>query len=381
MDIQGVGAGPLDAGLSNITRGVPLTKGPEALAGSLSQIGADTVAGLLSELSAAQITALLNIVEPEPLPHRIAQLDALVHFALSAANAGDVRGAMAKLPLLASLDPRRVEALASESELAPMLARLTTAARLDAETWLQDATRIVQAPGAAGSPVGDVTALLLIAGRMIEAGGLANWVHSAEVLRMVIESRAPSPPIANQLEQLLRAAVAAMKDGDVNGALAKLEAFASLDPRRAEGLAFEPALAPITKDGEALLARLAAGALRDAETRLQEASQYLQAPRAGEHPIGDLKPSPHLLLAAILLEVGGYANCVRSGEVSRMAIDQYRWAPAAIATPLPGIEALARQSHARPLSIRSKRRIQGTSTKLRKAPIATHGISTRSSTA
>lgn len=153
---------------------------------------------------------------------------------------------------------------------------------------------------------------------------------------MVIENGSPSPPVATQLDQLLRAAVAAVQDGNAREALAKLATFAALDPRRAESLAFEPALAPIGKDVEGLLTRLAAGALRDAETRLQEAKQYVQAPGAGEYPIGNVKPWSHLLLAATLIDAGGYANWVRSAEVSQTILQQYRWAPVEIATHLPG---------------------------------------------
>lgn len=197
MDVQGVGAGPPDQGLSNITRAVPLTMGPAgALAQGLAQIDADTVAGLLSQLSASQITALLKIIEPELPPNRIAQLDSLVVDVVSAATAGDVQGAMTKLLALASLDPRRAESVASDSALAPMrndvdtlIARLTTTARMNAEARFQDATRAAQDWGTADHPVRDVdaTTLLLVAGRLIEAGGFANWVHSAEVSQMALD--------------------------------------------------------------------------------------------------------------------------------------------------------------------------------------------------
>jgi hypothetical protein len=124
--------------------------------------------------------------------------------------------------------------------------------------------------------------------------------------------------------------------GDLNGALEKLSALASLDPRRAEALAYDSALAPMRKDVDALLARLATAARENAETRLQDATPTVQASDAADLPVRDVNAATLLLVAARLIEVGGFANWVHSAEVSQMALDQYRWAPTDIASHQPG---------------------------------------------
>jgi hypothetical protein len=197
-----VGTGGVDATLARITQGVPAARSLGANAGSLTQIGADTVAGLLRELSASQITALLEIIEPVLSSERTVQLDRLLRAAVLAASDGDARGALEKLAVLLSLDPRRAEGLASEPGIAPLrkevealLARLTGEARLGAETLLREATERLQAPGAADRQIQNVKAstLLLCASQLIDAGSYANFIHSARVSEMILDRQRWAP--------------------------------------------------------------------------------------------------------------------------------------------------------------------------------------------
>lgn len=165
--------------------------------------------------------------------------------------------------------------------------------------------------------------------------GLLRELSASQVtsLLKIIEPALPPERIV-QLDQLVRAAVSAIGDGDTGGALAKLATLVSLDPRRGEGLASDPALAPIRKEVEALLARLTGTARLGAETRLLEATQWMQAPDVVDRPVENVRTSTLLLLASRLIDAGGYANCIHSAKVSQMVLDQRRWAPAEVATPL-----------------------------------------------
>lgn len=165
--------------------------------------------------------------------------------------------------------------------------------------------------------------------------GLLRELSASQITSLLeIIEPALSPERTTQLDQLVRAAVSATRDGDTSGALAKLAALVLLDPRRAEGLASAPALAPIRKEVEALLARLTAAARLGAETRLRGATEWLQAPNVVDRQIENVKASTLLLLASQLIDAGRYANCIHSAEVSQMVLDRQRWAPAEVATPL-----------------------------------------------
>lgn len=298
MEIGGVGATPLDEGLSGIARGLPITKVPGALAGSPATFGADSVAGLLSELSQAQLTSLLSIIEPGQVP------PALLNDVTSAASRGDVNTALSTLAVLASVDPKQAESFAVHKDIDEVFLRWTEAARLDAQVRLQDAS---------GSQQPNTDTMLQVAARLIEAGGFANYVHSAQVSRMIVEGRSTVQP-----EQLLRGAVEALEQGNTKEALAKLESLARTDPRRAVSLAYEPALAPIRREVETLLARLTNHALQQAQEQLTEARQYTQ-------------DASLLTLAASLIAAGGLTNLIRSAEVSQTIIRKHK--PSSVPAP------------------------------------------------
>src|ERR1700721_4207410 len=73
--------------------------------------------------------------------------------------------------------------------------------------------------------------------------------------------------------------------------------------------------------------RLTAAAQMDAELRWGHATHLIQAADSGRHLVQEIKPETAILIAGRLLEAGGYANSMRSTELSQMAINQYAFAP------------------------------------------------------
>jgi hypothetical protein len=155
-----------------------------------------------------------------------------------------------------------------------------------------------------------------------------------EVVRFLeLLEQPPLPEMATQLDDLIRASVSAAAEGNVPQALARLAEFAALNPRRAETLDAVPGLASIREEVERLLFRLTSEAQLDAELRFGHATLLLQAGDTGKHMEQEINPEIAILIAGRLLEAGGYANCMRSTELSQMLINQYGFAPTA--APLP----------------------------------------------
>jgi len=189
--------------------------------------------------------------------------------------------------------------------------------------------------GLAGSKGQGLVALAALAQSDDTIAAMLLELSKPEVVRFLetIE-RPPAPETAARLEGLLRASVSAAAEGNVQQALVKLAEFAALDPRRAETLETEPGLASIRADVGRLLFRLASAAQLDAELRLGQATHLLQAVGSKELMGQEIRPEIAILIAGRLLEAGGYANCMRSAELSQMPINQYGWAPTPALVPL-----------------------------------------------
>jgi len=236
MDIRGVGAGGAGPELAGIGQAAPMAKSPETAVAGLVEAGADTVAGSLAGLSETQVASLMQIVQPPVAPQTAAQVEQLLRAAAGATAEGEIDLAVAKLSALLSLDPQRAEELASDPALAPirrevaaLVARLGSEARLGADTRLQAVAEWLRAPAAAERPIGDLSAatLLQVARQLNDAGGLANWVQSARVSQMILDTDADPGADAGQL---LRAAISDVRRGDAPAALAKLARMAQALP-------------------------------------------------------------------------------------------------------------------------------------------------------
>jgi len=147
------------------------------------------VAALLRELSESNLVRLLGIFESAPSPGRAARVQELLQSAVSAVAEQSPR-ALDPLKQLAVLDPSRAEALASEPGLASvrpaveqLLRQLAGEAKCNAEGRLEEAGKWLET-----SAFKDLAAretrpeiYVQVAARLIEAGGLANYVRSAAV--------------------------------------------------------------------------------------------------------------------------------------------------------------------------------------------------------
>lgn len=220
MDVSGVGSGPTGAEFSSALRALagPKPPGLDALAGVAHSGDAST--SLLGELSELELVSLLQIFDRRLTPDIAARVDGLLRASVSAVAEGNVAQALLKLTEIATLDPRRAETLGTEPGLAAirpdvgrLLFRLASTARLDAEARLEQATHLGQT-ARPNELDGEVTGKLagqavrpeiaiLIAGRLLEAGGYVNCVHSAELSRVLISQYGWVPaPVPTPLMEL-----------------------------------------------------------------------------------------------------------------------------------------------------------------------------------
>jgi hypothetical protein len=149
----------------------------------------------LLALTGSDVTKLQQIFDHPPSPQLAAQLAQLLTSAASAAASGDVQGALAHLAAFAALDPQHAESLASapglasiRGEVTHLLAALTFAAKANAETKLDQARQMPQAPelNTTDRAIKPEVALQ-VAEQLITAGGYSNFVHSAELSQLVAD--------------------------------------------------------------------------------------------------------------------------------------------------------------------------------------------------
>jgi hypothetical protein len=171
---------------------------------------------------------------------------------------------------------------------------------------------------------------------------LLRELSDANLVRLLgIVEGLPSAARDTQVGELLRSATAAVAERDPGRALEQLKQLATLDPRRAETLPSEPALASIRPTLEQLLNQLAAGAKLHAEGKLAEAARLLESVPVRNSLDREIRPETLLLISTALIEAGGLANSVRSAAVSDILVQEFRWAPA------PHMEPVAASKPAR----------------------------------
>jgi hypothetical protein len=157
-----------------------------------SGVAMDTI---LRELSELEFVRLLEFIERPPLPQNAARPEDLLRTSVAAAAEGNVQQALGKLAEFARLDPGRAESLETEPGLASihadvrqLLFRLASAAQLDAETRLGQATMLLQAADSKEIPGQEIRPEILIqlADRLLQAGSYSNCMRSVELSQMVI---------------------------------------------------------------------------------------------------------------------------------------------------------------------------------------------------
>jgi hypothetical protein len=166
-------------------------------------LAADTVAALLGELSQSDLTALLHIIQdPSADDGKVAEL---LRAAGDAAAGREIGRVLDLVRQAANLDPLRAEAVLSAPAFAPyraqveqLLVQLTAAAKLHAEGRLANATQMVEAGTLRDKSAGEVRpeVFLLLANKLIEAGGLANYVRSSALSTALLDRFpwVPAPP-------------------------------------------------------------------------------------------------------------------------------------------------------------------------------------------
>jgi hypothetical protein len=203
-------------------------------------------------------------------------------------------------------------------------------------------------PGLPGLKDNGLAALPSLAQSGDTITAILRELSDPEVVRFLALLEQPPPPeMAARLEDLIRASVSAVAEGNVQQALAKLAELAALNPRRAETLDAVPGLASIREEVGRLLFRLTSAAQLDAELRFGHATHLFQAADSGKHLAQEIKPEIAILIAGRLLEAGGYANSMRSTELSQMLINQYGFAPTVAPLPIVGSRSIPiRATHA-----------------------------------
>jgi hypothetical protein len=152
------------------------------------------VAALLRELTPADLTRILAIVEPTPVAGIDAQAEQLLQAAVTAAAQHDSGAALHQLQQLVTLDPSRAAQVAFEpglSSIRPAVERLmiqmSGSAKLHAEARLAEASHRWDTQVVKEAREVHPETLILVANRLLEAGGLSNYVRSAAISGYLID--------------------------------------------------------------------------------------------------------------------------------------------------------------------------------------------------
>jgi len=145
---------------------------------------------VIRELAVADLLKLTQILQPPSAPEIVARVEGLIQAAVTAIREGRREWAVGRFVEAVTTDPSRAEELRSHPEIQPirntvdqLLVRLTNVARMDAETKLMAAERVIEDAGWQKLPHWETTpqALLQIGHRLLEAGGYANYIKTAEL--------------------------------------------------------------------------------------------------------------------------------------------------------------------------------------------------------
>ncbi|HVN06490.1 MAG TPA: hypothetical protein VMT86_18860, partial [Bryobacteraceae bacterium] len=198
MDVGAIGSGPGGANLSGVAGSGPTQALTKALAtAEAAEALGDSVATLFNDLSAADIAKLAGIIEHALTPQDATRLHDVLQAFLAAAAERDVTRAIGALSEAATLDPARVDALRANpaidqirSAVDQFLDRHVALAKLDADARLSQAAQLTDAGAADRMRDWEMqpATMLAIAGRLFESGGLANYVHTAQLAQLVIDN-------------------------------------------------------------------------------------------------------------------------------------------------------------------------------------------------
>ncbi len=222
MDVRPVGAGPL-SGADLTPAAGPVASvssaGTSAGGGAVSAAPLDSAA--VAELSPSDLASLVRLFET--LPADAARATDLIRTAVVAAAEGDTGRVLGALTEAVRLNPAQMETLHSEPGLDPVRAavepflnRLAAVARLDAESRVSHAAELLGTRGELRLPGWDASpeVLLVLAHRLLDAGGHANYVRSADLAQVVIDASARALPALAQTPVADVPAVRAERTGE-----------------------------------------------------------------------------------------------------------------------------------------------------------------------
>jgi hypothetical protein len=163
-----------------------------ALIEALAEIAPDRAIEVLSASGTDMARLLLTLDHPPSIETSV-QLAELYRAAVSAANDGNAQLALTQLAKFAAIDPRRGEGLPSDpafatihSEVSHLLSKLAFVAKANADARLDQARQFLQTADIKESAINPKVALLA-ASQLLDAGGLANLIHSTELSQLVLD--------------------------------------------------------------------------------------------------------------------------------------------------------------------------------------------------
>lgn len=200
MGVGAIGPGMTGPVLSGVGSSPPVGSPGIGIHGaSPTETLGDTVTTLLTELSAADVAKLIDLIGSSLPAQDTSRLQNLVQTFLLAAAENNVAPAMNALSKIIEIDPSHPEILRANPVIEPIRAsveqfldRNTALAKMDAEGRLEQAGQSVASSAADRLAGWDMrpAAMLTIANRMFDAGGLPNYMHAAQLSQVVIDGSA-----------------------------------------------------------------------------------------------------------------------------------------------------------------------------------------------
>lgn len=187
----GTGAGVSEAQLppnAGQTGAVTGASGPSPPTSIQPALAADSA--VIREVAVADLLKLTQILQPPSPPEIVTRVEALIQATVTAIHEDRREWAVGRFIEAVTSDPSRAEELRSNPDIQPirntvdqLLVRLTNVAKMDAETKLVAAERVIEDAGWPKLPHWETSpqALLQIGHRLLEAGGYANYVKTAEL--------------------------------------------------------------------------------------------------------------------------------------------------------------------------------------------------------
>ncbi len=173
----------------------PGQAGPVAVDGGHPPSPSEHHAGLadtavIRELAVSDLLKLTQILQPSLPPDRAFRVEQLIQETVQAIREDRREWAVGRFIEAATSDPSRAHELSGKAEFEPIRAnvdvlmnRLTNVAKMDAETKLAAAENMFETNGWQKLPHWETApqALIQIGHRLVEAGGYANYVRTAEL--------------------------------------------------------------------------------------------------------------------------------------------------------------------------------------------------------